>query len=107
MVLSPSPATLPPPRYDLQLASARKEKLGLKKELQSIIMLPLLKPPSSKLGGVQPYLEERSEKGPGDSRGWRRLEEMFWFWEDNNCSENTGCTNEKMFTSEAFVTSSL
>lgn len=80
MVLSPCPATPPPPRYDLQLASARKEKLGLKKEPQSIIMSPSLKPPSSKLGGVQPYLEERSERGPSDSRGWRRLEKIFWLW---------------------------
>lgn len=78
------PLPLPPhSRNDLQLAWARKEKLGLKKEPRSIITLLPLKLPSSQPGDVQPYLEERSERVESGSRGWRSLEKIFWLREEN------------------------
>lgn len=70
-------------------------------------MSPPPKSPRSELGGVQPYLEEGSERGASDSRGWRRLEKIFWLWKGNDGSDRTGYATEKMLTSKTFVISSL
>lgn len=59
-------------------------------------MLLPLKPPSSQLGIIQPYLEERNERVASGSRRWRSLEKIFWLREKNiYCEKLAGRLRKK------------